>query len=1069
MRSLLVAGPLCLSLNASAAPQPNNEVALLDEILASVAPGQNLARVDDMWIAVDRLQTWRNQLSGKPGQNFAFDGVAAPWTSGNVYYTFDVSVSAAKQKTFLDAAGEWAMFANLHFIARAAQANYITVRENNSISGGQSAVGMVGGQQFLDISQGAWTRSVLCHEIGHALGMIHEHQRSDRDSFVTIVTNNILAGSAPNFVKLPNSLNTGTYDFLSVMHYSKDAYSVSPGVANTIVPLPAYTQFLDLIGRQYDQVLSPLDRAGMAVKYGAGPTLTSVVTNTLDSGAGSLRGAMYYALDHPGTTITFNIPTSDPGFAGGVFTIKPTDNFPSLMRATILDASTQPNNSNPNGPEIVLNGSSCDPTNVYSDGLRMTGTNCVAQSLIIIGFPGTGIVIDGTNATGNAVRGCYVNVNTNATAAATNRYDGVLISHGASFNTIGGTNAAARNIISGSAYGGVVIRDAGTRSNTVSGNYIGVDRTGTAALPNKTAGILIYGGAQANLIGGTNTGAGNVISGNGFEGVGLADANTIGNIVAGNFIGLNAAGTAAISNTWQGVSIFNGAKSNLIGGTVAAARNFISGNGLQGLAIIDPGTVGNVVAGNYIGLNAAGSAAVANGWSGIQFYNGSQFNTIGGTTAGGRNVISGNSFQGIYLVGAGTSFNLIAGNYIGLNPAGSAAIPNGWTGMDLGGGAATNTIGGNAVGAGNVISGNGNYGIVVGSDGNTVSGNIVGLDATESNALPNAWTGVLIGDAKGNLIGSTSANAGNVIAGNLDYGLELRGANSSGNVVQGNSIGLNSAGAQPFGNGWGGVILYQGAHDNVVGYTVNGVGAANKIAFNFSSGIMLLDDGTTNNSLRANLVFSNSFVDINLYGGFDIGWGVTLNDEDDSDSGPNQLQNYPVLTQATGSGANTLIGGTFQGAANRTLIIDLFRNDALDITGYGEGQRYIGNTTITTDVSGAGSFSLNASGNFSGQYVSATATDFLTGNTSEFSQALLATNGPVPPVFTGSPTMTTTGFVARVSLKVGQTYRVQGTTNLAAPASWIDLTNFTASVTNWIFLDRSATGFARRFYRVATP
>ena len=65
---------------------------------------------------------------------------------------------------------------------------------------------------------------------------------------------------------------------------------------------------------------------------------------------------MYYALDHPGTTVTFNIPTSDPGFAGGVFTIQPTDNFPGLMRATVLDGSTQPGNSNPNGPEIVLNG-----------------------------------------------------------------------------------------------------------------------------------------------------------------------------------------------------------------------------------------------------------------------------------------------------------------------------------------------------------------------------------------------------------------------------------------------------------------------------------------------------------------------------------------------------------------------------------------------------------------------------------------------------------------------------------------------------------------------------------------
>lgn len=1035
---------------------------MLDKILASVPPGENLAQVDDMWIRADLLTRWRDELAGAPSPNFAFSGTAPAWTGGNVYYRFDASVSPAKQKAFLDAAAEWAMFANLHFILQTTQANYITVRENNTIGGGQSAVGMVGGQQFLEISQGAWARSILCHEIGHALGLIHEHQRSDRDSFVQILTNNMAASNVVNFAKLGNSLNTGAYDFLSVMHYSKDAYSLYPGVSNTIVPLPAYSQYLDQIGRQYDQVLSPLDRSGMAAKYGAGPTLSSVVTNTLDSGPGSLRAAMYYALDHPGITITFNIPAADAGFAGGVFTIKPTDNLPALMHGTVLDASTQPNNTNPNGPEIVLSGAACDPTNVYSDGLRLTGTNCTVSSLIIHSFPGVGIVIDGTNATRNIVRGCYIGVNTNGTAALTNRSDCLIITHGASFNTVGGTNAAARNLISGSALGGIVIRDPGTRSNTIAGNYVGLNRTGTAALPNTTAGILIYGGAQGNVIGGTNAGAGNVISGNGYEGVGIADTNTSGNWIAGNFIGLSADGASAISNRWQGVSIFNGARSNLIGGTVAAARNVISGNGQQGLTVIDPGTIGNVVAGNYIGLNADGSAAVPNGWTGIQFYNGSQSNLIGGTTPGARNVISGNSFQGIYLVSANTSFNSVLGNYIGLDPTGSAAIPNGWTGMDLGGGANTNFIGGLSANAMNVISGNGNYGMTVGSDGNQILGNLVGLSSSGDTTVANAWSGVSV-SGSGNVISS------NAISGNLNYGLEIRGATAAGNLAQGNLIGVNAAGNLAVGNGWSGVTIYDGANNNSVGMTISGGGTGNVIANNSGGGIVVFDNGTTNNCLRANQIYGSFYLGINLAGGNEIGWGVTLNDADDTDAGANALQNFPTLIQATGSGASTFISGSYQGQPNRNITIDLFRNVSAHFSGYGNGEIYLGNVSLVTDANGSGNFSFTANGNLADQYITATATDVQSGNTSEFSLALLATNAPILPAFVSPPSMTSTGFLIRLSLTAGQNYRVQATTNLAASAGWIDLTNFTANVTNWIFLDRSATGFTRRFYRIATP
>lgn len=1060
--------------HATADPATNWNVALLDKIIAAVPADQKLAPVGDMEILVTNLRTWRNQIAGESVPGFAFDGVAPAWTGGNLYYTFDASVSAAKQKAFLDGAAEWAMFANLHFIPRTSQPNYFTVLEDPTLGGGQSAVGMVGGQQFLKIGPGAWNRATICHELGHTLGLVHEHQRSDRDAFVVILTNNILPGSEGNFVKLGNTLNTGTYDFYSVMHYRRDAFSVNPPTLNTIEPVPAFAQFLNVMGQQYEPVLSVSDRAGMAAKYGAGPALNSVVINTLESGPGSLRAALYYALDHPGTTVTFNIPTSDPGFAGGVFTIQPTDSLPALRNATFLDGSSEPTNTNPSGPEIVLNGALCDPVSVYVDGLRLLGTNCVVQSLIVNGFPGSGIVIDGTNASGNVVRGCYLGLDSTGTSAVTNKYNPLIISGGASGNTVGGTNVAARNVLSGSAYQGLVIRDTGTRSNLVQGNFIGLNAAGSAALPNAWAGLEIYGGAQANTIGGTTDTALNIISGNLKQGVAISGTNTTGNVVAGNFIGLNPAGNAALPNAWAGLQIFGGAKSNLIGGTSAAARNLISGNTLQGATVSDPGTVGNVIAGNYIGLNAAGSAAVPNGWSGIQFFGGAQSNTLGGATSDARNIISGNTFQGIALSDANTSGNVVAGNYIGLNPAGTAAMGNGWSGIEIFSGATSNLIGGTTTGAANLISGNTNYGLFIGysgTDGNVVAGNYVGVDVSGTQALGNGWSGVaLYGGAQGNVIGGSAANAGNVISGNANYGVTLSGTGTSGNNVQGNLVGLSATGAQPLGNGWDGVSLYGGASGNLIGLASNNTGAGNTIALNAFMGIVLFDAATTNNSLRGNNVYSNGYLGINLAGGVEDFSGVTVNDPGDPDTGPNNLQNYPVLTQAAGSGASTIISGTLNGAPGRTMLVDVYRSSFADSSGYGEGQNYIGSTITTTSGGGSAAFTLTAAGNFAGQYITATATDQTTGDTSEFSLALLATNGPAIPTFTSPVTLTSTGFNAHISLAIGQNYRVQATTNLGAtPILWLDLTNFVASVTNYSFLDRTATNFPHRFYRVVSP
>ena len=297
---------------------------------------------------------------------------------------------------------------------------------------------------------------------------------------------------------------------------------------------------------------------------------------------------------------------------------------------------------------------------------------------------------------------------------------GLWIAPGADNNTIGGSTAAERNVISGHWLDGVVIEGNG---NIVKGNYIGTDAAGTGAKRNN-AGVRIGSGAQNNTIGGTTAGERNVISGNRNTGVMIQSSD--GNTVKGNYIGTNASGTAALPNS-IGVSIEAGAQNNTIGGTSTGERNVISGNSYAGLQIYDAATSGNVVKGNYIGTSPAGTAAVPNRL-GVRIVSGASGNIIGGTTAVERNVMSGNTTYGVMITGSTTDGNTVKGNYIGTDASGTAARPNVQAGVVIEEGAHDNTIGGTAAGERNVISGNVSQGVLItgsGTNGNTVKGNYI--------------------------------------------------------------------------------------------------------------------------------------------------------------------------------------------------------------------------------------------------------------------------------------------------------------------------------------------------------
>jgi titin len=258
---------------------------------------------------------------------------------------------------------------------------------------------------------------------------------------------------------------------------------------------------------------------------------------------------------------------------------------------------------------------------------------------------------------------------------------GVTITSGAQDNAVGGDTAGERNVLSGNVGNGVHITGTNTMSNTVSGNYIGVDASGTAHLGNGGFGVYLAGGAQHNAVGGNNgtpggacSGECNLIAANQGSGIAIAGEGTNWNVVRGNYIGTDVSGTLALGGA-GGVSIVGGAQGNLVGGDTAGERNVISGSGGMGVRIASGETADNVVAGNYIGTDASGTLDLGNRLEGVKI------SDARNNTVGPFNVIAHND-AGVWVAGGTATGNLITQNSIfsntnqgiGLESGGNAYI-----------------------------------------------------------------------------------------------------------------------------------------------------------------------------------------------------------------------------------------------------------------------------------------------------------------------------------------------------------------------------------------------------------
>lgn len=676
------------------------------------------------------------------------------------------------------------------------------------------------------------------------------------------------------------------------------------------------------------------------------PNATFTVNSAADTDDGAcnanctLREAINAANNSPGAdTIQFGIGAGTPTINVGSTGL---GGLPRITEAVTINGNTG------GATRIELNGTQANTAGLSQTGIYPDGSNITVRGLVINRFGFYGMEISGNN---NIVANCLIGTDPTGTLDRGNVQHGIGL-YGGTNNRIGGTTAADKNVISGNGRAGLWVT--GSFSDPATGdligrNFIGVNITGDAAIPNGEGGIfveVIFSSDVADNQFGVGPGGFNVISGNTGSGIKLGGEF---NLVQFNLIGTNLIGDQRVPNSTDGIYCYR--NDNTIGGPTDTAINLISGNISNGIHIINGSR--NRVQGCKIGTNADGDAVLFNSGSGIAIDGTvhAEDNEIGGITSQLRNIISGNTGAGIRLGQDAAHDNKIFGNYIGTDVTGATAIPNSNHGVFFDTGAAFNILGGLTVAERNVIAGNFESGVRFFSNST--------FDSVR-------W-----------------------------------------NKVIGNYIGVNASGAA-LGNSTHGVFMSENVANAVFRNSIGGVetGAGNVIANNGGDGIFIT--GGHENGIFANSIHSNTGLGIDLGAN-----GVTANDIGDQDTGGNDLQNFPVISSAIRSGSNTIITGTMSSFANNSYTIEFFSNPACDASGNGEAQTFLGSTTVTTDVNGNAPINVVLPvAVTAGHFITATATD-VNDNTSELSacQQVIACSFSINPTSRSHTSKAETGSV----------------------------------------------------------
>jgi uncharacterized repeat protein (TIGR01451 family) len=704
---------------------------------------------------------------------------------------------------------------------------------------------------------------------------------------------------------------------------------------------------------------------------------------------------------HFANTIEFDIPLA----AGQKVAVIMITSFLRPISGNLhIDGTTQPG-YDPTGDKIIeLNGTNAG---IGAFALWLVGRGSVVEGLSIHSFPGRGILVSATGGvtSDHIIRYNFIGTDATGKIAKPNKAGGIYIV-GASKTT---SVEVFSNLVSGNGGPGIEI-DAGGNPNQIASNNLIQFNTLGGTLGNDGEGILIHNGAKLNKI------QSNTIAGNKKDGVRISGINTDNNIVVENRIGVRA--NAPLANEKNGVVIEDQAKDNEIGRISTSGfgySNYISGNKENGVLITGEGTDRNFVRNNQIGTNSDGDAALPGQLqqNGVLINDKAKDNHIGSLDLG--NLISGNNQNGVLITGAGTDKNGVGFNLIGTDPSARIAVPNMLNGVSVEASAKENEIGASFAGNlfGNVISGNNVNGVLItgsGTDNNEVGANKIGTDGTGDNPVPNKANGVAIQDkAKRNIIGlgAQLQNNGNVICGNTVNGVLITGEGTDHNEVWWNFFTLPA--------NLHGIAIGDNAKHNNIGL--------NAITQQKGNGIIITGAGTTNNFITRNGIADNVGIGIDL--GND---GPTLNDPPenvDSDTGPNQLQNFPEILSADSKG---VIKGVLKSAPVTTYRIEFFQNGVCDPTGFGEGGNFINSIEVLTDDFGLAEFTANLGPLNVDDVITATATDITEtsagpeNNTSEFSACRTVTaaaeSGDADLILTSAANKTTLNLGEQITFTV---------------------------------------------------
>jgi hypothetical protein len=468
----------------------------------------------------------------------------------------------------------------------------------------------------------------------------------------------------------------------------------------------------------------------------------------------------------------------------------------------------------------------------------------------------------------------------------------------------------------------------------------------TLALGDNAKLMIEVSGLDLGIYGGNSRVSGLVIDGGGIQ------ITTKGsNAITGNFIGTDVSGTTVPGNTSRVEidysDVFQSgehylANLNTIGGTTPGDRNVISGGVIVQSYQTDNLGKGNLIQGNYIGIDATGTKAQSNAGAGI--FADDPFETIGGTTSGAGNLVSGNSGGGII---AGSNA-LIQGNLVGTDATGSVALGNGNTGYAISAGFSS-TIGG--ANAGNVVAGfQGDTAVSVGSQldkpGVLIQDNFIGTDASGTKPLGNGFIGLALDTRSGEgpeLTGrSGDAIIGNVVSSNQGDGIVIDGFLPN-DVIQGNFIGTDPTGTIDLGNGQDGIDIQSANGTSGAPALIGGsaAGARNVIAFNGFEGITTPPGAGI--EINRNSIFSNTYLGIDV-AGYDpiLGTG----------------QAPPSLSFLPGANGTVTLSGTLQAPADTEFHIQIFANDPVSPPLVAQGKTFVEDIAVTTDPNGLASFSL---------------------------------------------------------------------------------------------------------------